>query len=263
MNDFSIADLWIYPVKSLGGMKVSQVTITEGGSFAGDREWLVVDLDGKMLWQGDLPRMTLLSATLESGHLTLRQPDGDSITIDREYPGTPMAITQYGYEFDSVDAGTDAAAWLSAFLNHSCRLVRIGGLAHRWGGLNPVHTVSLRSLEVLNKRMAELAHAPIEVERLRPNVVLGGYHEAFAEERCSALTFTDAAIHMVEPCIRCELPNISRLDATRQRQPLKLIGTMSKERQTSKPASFGMYGRAQGSALTRGDIARDAILATT
>ncbi len=263
MDSFAISELWIYPVKSLGGMQVSQVTITAGGSFAGDREWLVVDADGQMLWQGDLPRMTLLTATLEGDHLTLSQPDGDSITLDREHPGNPMAVSQYGYDFEAIDAGTEAAAWLSAFLNHSCRLMRIGGLAHRWGGLNPVHTISLRSLEVLNKRMAELAHPPIELERLRPNMVLGGHHEGFAEERCPALTFADATFYMVEPCVRCELPNISRLDATRQRQPLKLIGTMSKERETSKPASFGMYGRAQGNSLTRGDIATDARLGRT
>jgi uncharacterized protein len=254
MDSFAIAELWIYPVKSLGGMKVSEVAITEGGSFAGDREWLVVDLDGKMLWQGDLPRMTLLSAILDGDQLTLRQPDGDSISLDRKHDGTLMAVSQYGYAFEAVDAGTEAAAWLSAFLNHSCRLVRIGGLAHRWGGLNPVHTISLRSLEVLNTRLTELGHPPIELERLRPNMVLDGDHTAFAEELYPALAFGHTTLHMVEPCVRCELPNISRLDATRQRQPLKLIGAMSRERETSKPASFGMYGRGEGRSFSIGEI---------
>lgn len=253
MDSFAIAELWIYPVKSLGGMRLSQAAITAGGSFAGDREWLVVDLDGRMLWQGDLPRMTLLTATLEGDQLTLRQPNGDSLTLDRRHPGASVAVSQYGYDFDAVDAGTEVAAWLSAFLDHSCRLVRIGGLAHGWGGLNPVHTISLRSLEILNRRMAELGHAPIELERLRPNMVLDGDHVAFAEEGCEALAFNDASLVMVEPCVRCELPNISRLDATRQRQPLKLIGTMSKERENSRPASFGMYARVRGQSFKQGD----------
>lgn len=255
MSIFEIAELWIYPVKSLGGMAVQRADITAGGSFAGDREWLVVDQTGQMLWQGDIPRMTLLAAAIVDGFLTLSQRDGTTFALPVDHAGSSKTVTQYGFTFESTDAGDAAAQWLSDFLAHPCRLVRIGAQAHKWGGLNPVHVVSLPTFGVLNQRLKDIGSEPIEIERLRPNLVLSGDHEAFSDEKISRLTFKHASLLMVEPCIRCELPNISRTDASRERQPLKLIGKMSKERSTSKPASFGMYCRAEGNLFALGEVA--------
>lgn len=246
---FTIDSLWIYPVKSLGGQRMSRVIITEGGSFLGDREWLVVDLEGRMLWQGDLPRMTLLNADVNEGLLSIVQRDGTRITLSATHDGPELAVTQYGNSFAGIDAGDAVARWLSEFLDRPCRLVRIGHQAHRWPKLNPLHLISVHSLAVLNQRMQALGEAEIEPERLRPNVVVAGTHEAFAEETIPVLSFEGSDIRLDAPCIRCELPNIRRFDALRQRQPLKLIGAMSKERSHSKPASFGIYARATGAWL--------------
>lgn len=248
---FEIAQLWIYPVKSLGGMRVQSAEVTEAGSLLWDREWLVVREDGRMLWQGDLPRMTLLQATVDGESLIISERNGAAIAVPVAHGGVAMTVTQYGATFDGVDAGDEIAAWLSAFLDFPCRLVRIGVQAHRWK-LNPLHLVSVHSLAVLNQRLAALRNVAIEVERLRPNVVLAGTHEPFAEETVSVLDFGGAEIRLNEPCVRCELPNISRVDASRQKQPLKLIGGMSKERPASKPASFGVYSRAVGPRLVVG-----------
>jgi len=46
--------------------------------------------------------------------------------------------------------------------------------------------------------------------------------------------------------VRCELPNINRFDANRERQPLKLIGALSRERVTTALAGFGVYARLSG-----------------
>lgn len=251
MGQFEIAALWIYPVKSLGGMPVQSAAITPAGSLAYDREWLVVREDGRMVWQGDLPRMTLLQAQVEDETLTITGRDGESIAVPVAHSGAGMTVTQYGNAFAGIDAGDTVAAWLSAFLDLPCRLVRIGALAHTWK-LNPLHLVSVHSLAVLNQRLASLGDGPIEMERLRPNVVLSGSHPPFAEEALASLDFGNATIKLEGPCVRCELPNISRVDASRQKQPLKLIGKMSKERPASKPASFGVYSRAVGKRLEVG-----------
>lgn len=252
MPGFSIAQLWIYPVKSLGGVAVGSASITAAGSLAGDREWIVARPDGQMLWQGDIARMTLLSARLDDTSLTVDAPDGSTLAIPRDHGGTPTTITQYGYGVPGVDAGDAAAQWLGAQLEAECRLVRIGNEAHRWGGLNPVHAISLQSLLALNERLLEQGHTTVEAERFRPNVILGGDHGAFAEEAVSGMNFDGAELTMREPCVRCELPNISRVDASRSKQPLKLIGGMAKGRPTARPASFGIYASARGPALSVG-----------
>lgn len=238
MSAFEIAQLWTYPVKSLGGFRVRSAVIMLGGSFAGDREWLIVDLSGQMLWQGNLPRMALLTAALDHSDLSIVQPDGSVMTCPADHGGDTVLVTQYGITFKGIDAGLTVAEWLSTFLDHPVRLVRIGDQAHFWPKLNPLHLISLHSLTVLNDRMRAIGGPSIDVERLRPNIVLAGTHAPFEEERVPNLRFHETEIHLIEPCIRCELPNISRIDASREKQPLKLIGKMSKERPTSKPASF-------------------------
>jgi uncharacterized protein len=72
------------------------------------------------------------------------------------------------------------------------------------------------------------------------------------------LQFDDASLTLQEPCVRCELPNISLKDGSRGKQPLKLLGRMSRERPTARPASFGTYCTAHGKSLRLGMSTHDA-----
>jgi uncharacterized protein len=256
MAEFRIDQLLIYPVRSIGGMSVSYAHITTGGSLAGDREWVVVRPDGSLIWQGDVPRMTLLSARIDNGALTLIGQDGNVGPTAEDAPDGQTTITQDGYTLVGIDQGDEVANWLSDQLTTRCRLVHIGEEAHRWGGLNPIHAISLASLSALNTRLAKHGHEPVEAERFRPNVVLSGVHAAFAEELETEMNFGEAALAIREPCVRCELPNISREDASRGKNPLKMIGAMSRDRAASRPASFGVYCAANGAALSIGMTTR-------
>lgn len=244
MNQFTIAQLWVYPVKSLGGMPVDSVDITAAGSFRFDREWIVTTPEGKMLWQGDLPRMTLISARVEGANLRLMHRDGASVVAGNPVGAPGLTVQQYGFELPGIDAGDEAAVWLSDRLERECRLVHVGPAAHQWGGLNPVHVVSLNSLAALNAELLRSGGAAVEVERFRPNVVLGGTHAPYAEEEASEIQFANTVLQFREPCVRCQLPNISRQDASLGKLPLKLIGALSRERPGAKPASFGTYCKA-------------------
>ncbi|PXA96204.1 hypothetical protein DMC47_18000 [Nostoc sp. 3335mG] len=252
MTAFRISQIFIYPVRSLGGMSVQDARITAGGSLQGDREWVVVRPDGSLIWQGDIPRMTLLSARLDGEGLVLVGPDGKIGPRAKDEPNGRVTITQDRYTLSGIDQGDAVAQWLSEQLGAACRLVRTGEEAHRWGGLNPVHAVSLVSLAALNTRLAELGEAAIEVERFRANVVLTGTHAPFAEESATDLDFDGGTLVLREPCVRCELPNISRRDASRGKQPLKTIGAMSRDRPSARPASFGTYCTATGTSLRVG-----------
>lgn len=252
MSQFVIEQIIIYPVKSLGGMAVSEATITGSGSLLGDREWIVTRPDGNLLWQGDIPRMTLLSAALDAGNLVLKGHDGSIGPQPMDAPGPYVTVHQDGYPLSGRDQGDAVADWLTDQLGRECRLVRVGSEAHRWAGLNPIHAVSTVSLCVLNGRLLERGEAAVELERFRPNVVLSGTHAAFAEETVSKLQFDEASLSLREPCVRCELPNISLKDASRGKQPLKLIGAMSRERPAARPASFGTYCTAHGRHLRVG-----------
>ena len=254
MTSIFIRELWVYPVKSLGGVRLEQAAITSAGSLALDREWVVVGSERQKIWQGDIPRMTLVRVTLDTDVLTLSLEGMPPFILARDHGGEPAGFTMYKRDFTGIDAGDEAAAWLTAALGQPVRLVRIGDAAHRWDGLNPIHVVTDASLVALNEALAEQGDDPVVPMRFRPNVVLGstGLPPAWFEEANAVLDFGGARIHLREPCVRCELPNISLIDASRGRQPLKLIGRLARERTTSAPASFGTYCRAEGTALHTG-----------
>lgn len=245
--------IWLYPIKSLGGVEVERAAITEAGSLALDREWVVVDHHDKMVWQGDLPRMALTRCNLDDQAITVTAPGLSPLIVARGHAGAPRTVTMYKREFPGIDAGDEAASWLSEALGARVRLVRIGLGAHQWSGLNPVHVVSTASLLALNEALIERGDETVEMERFRPNLVLEG-DEAFLEERHESIGFGSATLNFREPCVRCELPNISRVDASRGKQPLKLIGALSRDRPTAAPASFGIYGRLIGGEIEVGTI---------
>lgn len=251
MTGFSIRKILIYPVKSLGGMSVAEAKITESGSLVGDREWIVTRPNGDLIWQGDIPRMTLLSAWIDGDELILSGHDGSIGPSPRDVQGQ-VSVQQDGYRLSGMDQGDAVAEWLGDQLGTPCRLVRVGPEAHRWAGLNPIHVISEVSLSALNDRLAKLGEAAIEAERFRPNIVLSGPHAPFAEETAGELEFEGASLSLREPCVRCELPNISLQDAKRGKQPLKLVGAMSRERPAARPASFGTYCTAHGKYLRVG-----------
>ena len=253
--NITIRELWIYPVKSLGSVRVGKAAITSAGSLALDREWIVVDTADRMVWQGDIPQMTLVRVALDDAALTLSMDGMAPLRVPRDHTGEPRTLTMYKRTFNGIDAGDAAAQWLTQALGQPLRLVRIGDAAHRWGGLNPIHVLSDASLDALNRAMLEQGHGTLVPMRFRPNVILSG-GDAFVEEKNAVLDFGDARLRLREPCVRCELPNISLVDASRGKQPLKLLGRWSGERTTAKPASFGTYCAAEGTSLRVGMTAR-------
>src|SRR5947208_1648236 len=65
-----LASLYIYPVKSLRGVRVDEIAIANG-RLVGDRDW-VVDRDGNFMHQRDYPQMARIEATLMAAGVSVR-----------------------------------------------------------------------------------------------------------------------------------------------------------------------------------------------
>ena len=72
----TIARLFIYPVKSCGGIEVQEAVLTETGLEL-DRAWMVVDAKGMFLTQRELPRMALIHPQIKGADIVLRAPGSD------------------------------------------------------------------------------------------------------------------------------------------------------------------------------------------
>lgn len=63
MTKLTVAALIHYPVKSLAGIALTSAEITSKG-IKGDREWMVVKQNGKMLTQRQAPKMVTIQPKL-------------------------------------------------------------------------------------------------------------------------------------------------------------------------------------------------------
>jgi len=220
-----IARLFVYPVKSCAGVEVSEALLTETG-FDLDRAWMVTDEEGEFLSQRDLPRMALVKVQLKASEVVLRAPGMLALHLAVAQVEAPARVRVWDDEVDAWDMGATAAQWFTDFLGRKARLARFDPEAWRasdrkWTGgveaLNqfsdgfPLLVTSEGSMAELNRRLAAAGHAPVGVERFRPNIVLAGL-EANDEDRLGVMRVAadrEVALKLVKPCTRCTIPDVN------------------------------------------------------
>lgn len=247
----TLAQVWVYPIKSCAGHPVPWADIAAGAGLAGDRNWVLVDDGRKVVWMGGFHRMALVHARAVGRGLRLQAagfepfdvPGDDGPTVQVEMWNDTDKVAEH---YAGTDAGDRAAEWLSTVVGQPLRLVRLGADALRRRALEPLHVVSLPSLRELDRRLAELGQGPIVVERFRPNLVVDHAGAPFAEEAFARIDWPDPAaprLDMTIGCVRCVMPNIDPVAAVAQREPLVTVTALSRARGLRAP-TFGMYARA-------------------
>ena len=229
-----ISRLFIYPVKSCGGVELQEAVLTETG-LEFDRAWMVVDEQGEFVSQRELPRMALIVPKMRFHDMVLRAPGMLALHIALDAVEQPCKVRVWDDEVSAYDMGDTAAQWISDFLGQKLRLARFDPDVRRLSSLQwtrgvealnqfsdgyPLLVASEASLDGLNARLANAGHAPVGIERFRPNVVLVGV-EAHDEDRLASLRIDtgDAPVELlpVKPCARCPIPNVD--PATGQSSP--------------------------------------------
>ena len=223
--DCSIAALHLYPIKSCAGLGMDEGLLIETG-LQFDRAWMVVDEQGEMLTQREHPRMALVRPTMRADDVVLRAPGMLALHVSLDGVEGPTRARVWNDEVKAYDMGGLAAQWFSDYLGLRARLVRFDPEQQRlsdrrWtGDLEaenafsdgfPLLVVSQASLAELNQRLAAGGHAPVTMERFRPNLVLDGL-QAHDEDRVDEITFdTDEGpvrLRLVKPCARCSIPDV-------------------------------------------------------
>jgi uncharacterized protein YcbX len=118
-----IESLFIYPVKSAAGYRCDAAELSAAG-LQHDREWLVVDANGRFLTQRNEPRLALLKTQIQSGQLRLSNPQGEGPRLAVTHQGTHVRVVVWRSQCAAFDAGDDAADFLSSWLGRELRLVR-------------------------------------------------------------------------------------------------------------------------------------------
>lgn len=244
----NITDLHVYPVKSCRGMPLAAAELTPTG-LLDDRHWMLVRPNGRFVTQRELPRMALIGTRLGSDGLTLTAPGMPALNVPRVAAGESRAVTVWKFDGRGIDCGSEAAAWVSNYLETELSLVAFDVDTPRtcspeWTqGLHsitqfadgfPILVISRASLADLNSRLPK----PLPMERFRPNVVIDGLG-AFDEDRIHELRVGGITLRMVKPCTRCSITTTDQqLGAVDGVEPLRTLKEYRHDREL-KGVLFG------------------------
>ena len=230
----TIAGLFIYPIKSCAGIALSEAFVTPNG-LAGDREFMVVDEQGKFLTQRQYPQMATLMVERQAEHLRLSCTGMEPFTLPLTTTGMERAVTVWRDQVIALDQGQAVAEWLQQALNlpHPIFLVRQTADYPRYIDHDyrptPDATVSFAdgfpllvtnsaSLADLNQRIITNGHSPVPMSRFRPNLVLET-DIPFGEDQWQSLRTKSMTLDLVKPCSRCVVTTTDQ--ATGDRPPGK------------------------------------------
>ena len=246
--DVRLTGLTIYPIKSCGGIQVSEALLTPHG-LEWDREWMVVDAKGEFLTQRAYPRMALIRTTLTSGDLVLEAPAMGAlrVPIDIDPDAVRIPVSVWSHSTAAIASGSEADDWFSAYLKVPARLVRwdpgqrraspkewTGGIAAeaRFADAFPFLLLSEATLKDLNRRIP--GGGALEMSRFRPNLVVSGC-EALAEDVLTELESATVAFRAVKPCTRCQIPNTNQETAEVGLEPLQTLAKYRKDPRFKAP----------------------------
>ncbi len=251
----ALAELAIYPVKSLRGVAVGEATILEG-RLVGDREWLLVDAHDRFMHQRDYPQMARLRPQPTADGLLIEAPGGSPLQVTRPAPTAPVEYLRLWRRLAPVrPVSATADAWVTESLGLPARLMAFApGVPAReapsWEvhaalqDATPFHITCRESLDDLNQRIGWA----LPMSRFRPNLVLAG-GDAYAEDRWQEIRIGPATFRWVKPCVRCKMTMTDQETGERlSSEPLRTLATY---RRFGSDVVFGHYFTGWGDGVLR------------
>lgn len=235
---FTLSDLRIYPIKSLGGISLPTALVQPRG-LQYDRRWLLTTPDGQFVTQREIPAMALLGTALEPPYLQvfLKKNPGERILIPLAPAVSKMEKTRVQVWSQTCAARRHDSvinAWFSQILGQKLELVYMPDTTRRradgryappgqyvsFADGFPFLIIGQASLDELNRRLAQ----PLPMDRFRPNLVFTG-GSAHEEDDWKQFRINNLSFAGVKPCARCIIPTTDQETATRAAEPLKTLAT--------------------------------------
>ncbi len=231
-----ISGLYIYPIKSLPGIAVSEAMVTAKG-FEHDRRWMLVDENNLFISQREAPQMTQLLVTIEYDGLHIKHKlKGNSITIpfDPPSPDQRRTVTIWDDTCEARYVSREADEWFTAMLEINCQLVYMPDDSMRivdqryasddmvtsFADAYPFMMIGQASLDDLNSRLAE----SLPMDRFRPNIVFTG-GGPFEEDLLADFTIRNIHFYGVKLCARCVITTIDQDSGAKGKEPLKTLAS--------------------------------------
>ena len=247
MSQYKITGIYIYPIKSLGGISLQSSLVEERG-LQYDRRWMLVDEQNKFITQRLHPKMALLKVEINNDLLTIKHKQNklSPLTLlPLPYDDEEINVQIWNDNVTALKYSSDANDWFTEAIGFKCCLVYMPDSTKR--KVNPKYAncklvgfadgypfliIGKESLDDLNKRLEE----PLPMNRFRTNFVFSGGNP-FDEDNWKTIKIGNLVFHSTKPSARCVITTIDQNTGTKGKEPLKTLATF---RQKDNKVMFGM-----------------------
>jgi uncharacterized protein YcbX len=240
-----VSEIWVYPVKSLGGIQLSSAKVLPKG-LEHDRRWMLIDTDNVAMTQRVYPAMALFKPIFENNHLRITY-DEQAIDLPFSANGEKSNAIVWNDTVAVQEVSPGHSSWFSERLGVPCRLVffpepnrrpvekpysvsdeDVVSLADAY----PLLVIGQASLDDLNSRLNE----PLPMNRFRPNIVFTG-GDPYEEDDWGHFRIGESRFAAVKPCSRCAVPTIDQ--ATGKKGGAEPLATLAGYRKRGNNVYFG------------------------
>jgi len=250
MAGLRLSEIWIYPIKSLGGIRVKSAKVFEKG-LQYDRRWMLIDRDNDFMTQRIYPKMALFKLQFQARWLLgskfkiTHGKDSISLSLHHSFNSKPIKAIIWDDEVEVYEVDKKYSHWFSSRLGIECKLVSFPEnnlrpvdqnyqINHEHVSLAdayPLLLIGEQSLADLNSRLDE----PLPMNRFRPNLVFSG-GQPFDEDKWKKFSVGENKFAAVKSCARCVLPTVNQDTGEKGIEPL---ATLSKYRKEGNKVLFG------------------------
>ena len=241
---YSISQLFIYPIKGLGGISVQSARALEAG-FEHDRRYMIINDENVFISQRQLPEMALFLTKIDDQQLILTYND-HQISFDfGDTYGESFAASIWNDTAHVIEVRRELNDWFSECMQMKVKLVKMvneNSRIHYSSKIDrnihvnladgyPYLLVGTSSVSEIDERM----NIPIKMSRFRPNIVVDTQtpHE---EDQWQEIHFNETIFSGVKPCGRCNVVTINQETSEINKDVLK---TLSEYRKTGNAVNFG------------------------
>lgn len=192
-----LAEIYIYPIKSLDRMALSQATLLASGALQHDREFALFDQQGRFVNGKRNEKVHLLRSTF----------DADFKRLSLQIQGTDQNAV-----FHIDDERSAMEAWLSNFLGFQVKFVQnsLTGFPDDTSASGPT-VISTGTIEEVASWFPDVSVDEMRL-RLRANLEINGVppfweDQLFAEVgQCVPFQVGEVLFQGINPCQRCIVP---------------------------------------------------------
>jgi uncharacterized protein YcbX len=241
MKELQLTEIWIYPVKSLGGIALTSAKVM-GKGLEFDRRWMLIDENNVFMTQRIHTQMAMFKLELLGRQITVTKKNATAnqlITFSADAPviGEKIRAKIWDDEVDVFEIDQRLSKWFSDHLAISVRLVsfpeknpravdpkyKVNDENVSLADAYPFLIIGKSTLDDLNSRLSE----PVPMNRFRPNFVFTG-GEPFEEDTWREFKIGANRFVGVKKCGRCVLITVNQETAQKGIEPLYTLSTYRK-----------------------------------